>query len=132
MFREMRLKEQKLTDEEAISMLEGAEYATLAIQDAEYPYSLPISFVYADGKIYFHGAPEGKKYDLIKKNNRVSLSVVGENSIQPHKYTMFYKSVVAFGTVRILEDEKEILKAMELTVERYSPGLLEGGRKFVN
>ena len=74
MFREMRRKKQKLTEKQCIDILKRAKTATLALHgDDEYPYSVPMNFVYEDGKIYFHGAKSGHKIDAIKNNPKVLL-----------------------------------------------------------
>ena len=33
--------------------------------DNDYPYAVPISYVYDDGKVYFHSAKNGHKIDAI-------------------------------------------------------------------
>lgn len=132
MFREMRLKEQQLSQEEAIAILKKATHGTLAIHgEDKYPYSVPISFAYGDGKIYFHGALAGQKYDLLTKNPSVCLSVVDLDDVQPTKFTTFYRSVIVYGDVKRLTTPEEIRPAMEYTVDKYSPGLSEGGRKYM-
>lgn len=132
MFQEMRLKEQALSKEETEAMLSKATHGTLAISGKDgYPYSVPVSFVYKDDKLYFHGAVAGKKYDLLTSNPQVSFSVVDLDDVQPEKFTTFYRSVIAYGTVTRLEDPEKIHRAMELTVEKYSTGLMEEGRSFI-
>ena len=71
MFREMRRKKQKLTEKQCIDILKRAKTATLALHgDDGYPYSVPVNYVYLDGKIYFHGAKSGHKIDAIKNNSK--------------------------------------------------------------
>ena len=61
-FREMRRKRQQLAEEESIAILEKATAGTLALLgDNDYPYAVPISYVYADGRLYFHSALSGHK-----------------------------------------------------------------------
>ena len=56
-FRQMRRKRQQLSNEESIAILEKATAGTLALLgDEGYPYAVPISYVYHDGKLYFHSA----------------------------------------------------------------------------
>ena len=60
MFRAMRLNGQQLSQEETIEILNKQTHGTLAINGTDkYPYSVPVSYVYSDGKIYFHGATAG-------------------------------------------------------------------------
>ena len=56
MFREMRRKKQALSEEECIDILIKEPRGVLAVLgDNDYPYAVPLSHVYVDGKIYFHG-----------------------------------------------------------------------------
>ena len=66
-FRAMRRKRQQLSKEESISILQKSTAGTLALLgDGGYPYAVPISYVYADGKLYFHSALSGHKVDAIR------------------------------------------------------------------
>ena len=70
-FREMRRKRQQLSEEESIAILQKATAGTLALLgDNDYPYAVPISYVYADGRLYFHSALSGHKVDAIRKCTR--------------------------------------------------------------
>lgn len=132
MFREMRLKDQQLSQEEAVAILKKVSHGTLAINgDGEYPYSVPVSFAYGDGKIYFHGAVAGQKYDLLTRDPHVCLSVVDLDDVQPTKFTTFYRSVIVYGKVKRLTTPEEIKPAMMHTVDKYAPGLMDGGMKYV-
>ncbi len=133
MFREMRLAAQQLTQEEAIKILQEASHGTLAINgDGQYPYSVPISFVYSDNKIYFHGAAAGQKYDLMMKDPHVCLSAITMDDVQPEGFTTYYRSTVVYGDIRLVEDMEEFKEAMMLTVDKYCEGRREGGMKFMN
>ena len=60
MLREMRRKRQQLSREESIAVLERGTAGVLAVAGTEgYPYAVPLSYVYADGKLYFHSARTG-------------------------------------------------------------------------
>ena len=53
-FRAMRRKRQQLSDEESIGILQKATAGTLALLgDNDYPYAVPISYVYHERKLYF-------------------------------------------------------------------------------
>lgn len=132
MFREMRLKEQQLSQEETVAILEKMTSGTLAINgDGPYPYSIPVSYVYKDGKIYFHGAVAGQKNELLAADPHVCFSVIEFDDVQPKKFTTFYKSVIAYGDVTRYDDMENIKRIMAHFVDKYSPGLMEGGMKYV-
>ena len=55
-----------MSREECIEILINESRGVLALMgDEDYPYALPMSHVYVDGKIYFHGAMEGHKIDAL-------------------------------------------------------------------
>ena len=114
MFREMRRKNQMLSQEESIAVLQKETSGTLAVLgDNGYPYAVPLSYVYYDNKIYFHGAKVGHKIDAIQKHNKVSFCVIDQDDVISEEFTTYFKSVIAFGTARIIEDDTDQRSAME-------------------
>lgn len=91
-----------------------------------YPYGVPLSYVYADGKLYFHSAKDGHKIDAVRNNNKVSFTVIAQDNIVAEEYTTYFQSVIAFGTARILEQDDEKRTAIEQLAEKYMPDLKEG------
>ena len=121
-FRAMRRLRQQLSEEESIAILRKSTSGTLALLgDHGYPYAVPISYVYADGRLYFHSALSGHKIDAIRACDKASFCVVGQDEVHPEHYTTFFRSVIAFGRVHIVEDETEKLAAARLLGDRYNP-----------
>ena len=76
MFREMKRKERQLSAELTEKILNKCTSGVLSvIGDDGYPYGVPVSYAYSDGKIFFHCAKEGHKVDAIKNNPKVSFTV---------------------------------------------------------
>ncbi len=122
MFREMRRKKQLLSNKENIELLEKGTSGVLALLgDNEYPYAVPVSYVYDNSRIYFHGAKAGHKIDAIRKCSKASFCVIARDEIFPEKYTTIFKSVIVFGKIRILEDENEMREAVERLAVKYHP-----------
>ena len=70
-FRVMRRKRQQLSDAEAIGILKKCTSGTLGLLgDDDYPYAVPISYVYSEGTLYFHSALSGHKIDAIKHHDK--------------------------------------------------------------
>lgn len=117
----MRRKNQILSQEESIAILQNGTTGTLAVLgDDDYPYTIPINYFYQDNKIYFHGAKAGHKIDAIKKHNKVSFSVIAQDDIVSEKLTTYFKSVVAFGTARMIEDDAEKRSAIEKLTAKFA------------
>lgn len=122
MFREMRRKAQQLSEEACREILTQQTSGVLAVLgDDDYPYAVPLSYVYADSSIYFHCALSGHKLDAIRRHDKASFCVTAMDQIIPEKYTTCYQSVIAFGHVRILEDRQEKLDAIQKLALKYAP-----------
>ena len=123
MFRAMRRIRQQLSSEETIEALEKGEYGVLAVSgDDGYPYAVPVNYVYSDGKILFHSALEGHKIDAIASCPKVSFCVTARDMVVPEEYTTYFRSVIAFGQARIIEEEDEKMHALRLLGDRFNPG----------
>ena len=122
-FRPMRRNRQQLSREECERILGRCTSGVLALAgDGGYPYAVPLSYVYADGAIIFHSAVEGHKVDAIKRDNRCSFCVIEQDEIKPAEFTTYFRSVIAFGRIHILETADEKVQALRLLGRRYSPG----------
>ncbi|MGI6576589.1 MAG: pyridoxamine 5'-phosphate oxidase family protein [Eubacteriales bacterium] len=120
MFREMRRTKQLLSMDETEAIMNRCTNGVLAcIGDEGYPYAVPLSYVYLNGKIYFHSAKEGHKIDAIMKYPKVSFAVIDEDTVVSEKYTSYYRSAIAFGKARITEGN-EHREAFRALVEKYS------------
>lgn len=119
--------------EDTIAVMERGTNGILAVSgDDDYPYAVPMSYIYTNNKIYFHCAKSGHKLDGIKRNAKVSFCVVDQDEIIPEKYTTYFRSAVAFGHARILDDPAEIRKAAEIIALKYSPDYKEGIPEEIN
>ena len=122
MFREMRRKNQQLPQEECHRIVQAATSGVLAVLgDDGYPYAVPLSFAYAEGKLYFHVAKSGHKLDALRRNSKASFCIIEQDKIVPEEYTTYFSSVIAFGTVRIIEGDTEKRRGLDLLADKYSP-----------
>lgn len=129
-FRKMRRFRQQLNREECETILTETTSGTLALLgDEGYPYAVPLSHVYAYGRIYFHSAKSGHKIESIKKYDKASYCVIAADNVRPSEYTTYFRSVIAFGKIHITESEDERTMAAILLGEKYNPGDSIGLRK---
>ena len=130
MFANMRRSDRQISDEAAIGILQKCEYGVLStVNQANGPYGVPLSYVYADGSIYCHCANAGYKLDNIAADNRVSFCVVGDKKTLPDKFTTSYESVIVFGRALIV-DGPEKQAALLALVEKYAPDYREKGQVY--
>ena len=123
MFRAMRRKRQQLPTDESEAILKRMTNGTLALHgDGDYPYAVPVSYVYSDGRIYFHTATQGHKVDALMRNDKVSFCVVEQDDVKSAEFTTYFRSVIVFGKARILMDEGEKQLVLRLLADKYSHG----------
>lgn len=122
MFTKMRRFNQELSRSEVESILQSNTSGVLSVIDENgYPYAIPLSFVYSDEKIYFHSAKTGHKINAIKNCRKATFCVIDKDDVKPEKFTTYYKSVIAFGNIAIVEDNEETLFAANELGEKYYP-----------
>lgn len=132
MFREMRRKKQLLSEAETIAILESCTSGVLAVSgDDDYPYAVPLSYAYKDGKLFFHLAKAGHKLDGILKNNKVSFCVIQQDEVIQKTFTTHFRSAIVFGRARILTEDSEKKTALECLVEKYSPDYVAEGQSEI-
>ena len=79
-----------LSQEENIEILRAGASGVLAVHgDDDYPYTIPLNYVYRDNKLYFHSAKTGHKLDAIQRQPKVSFCVISEDKIVPEEYTTY-------------------------------------------
>jgi len=121
-----------LPKESTEEILKNGLTGVLAVTgDNEYPYVVPLNYVYEDGKIYFHCARSGHKLDAIRRCSKVSFCVIDNDRIVPEQFTTDYRSAIAFGNAREVVDDIEKYRIMRLLNNKYAPGLFEEGEKEI-
>ena len=117
-------------EEEYLELMNVEQVGQLGIVDKNhYPRIIPVNFVLHEGKIYFHGALEGEKYELLKENPKVTFSVYQPFSYIPSYFisniacqaTIFFKSVHIRGQGSLVEDYNEKIKVVIALMEKHQP-----------
>ena len=120
----MRRQEREIRDEQEIrKILEMGLVCRLGLYDGQYPYVVPMNYGYRDNRIYFHCAGEGRKIEILKRNDRVCIEIDVDSRIvqgeKPCRWTMKYRSVIGFGRARIVHDEAEKKDALDVIMAHY-------------
>jgi nitroimidazol reductase NimA-like FMN-containing flavoprotein (pyridoxamine 5'-phosphate oxidase superfamily) len=124
----MRRKDREITlDKEIFEILNKAEICRVALSYYEQPYivALNFGFIHDEGlKFYFHCAPEGHKIDIIRNNKKACVQVEVDalviKAASACGFTMKYRSVIGFGTIRVVTDPKEKVAGMDAIMSHYS------------
>jgi nitroimidazol reductase NimA-like FMN-containing flavoprotein (pyridoxamine 5'-phosphate oxidase superfamily) len=120
----MRRDDREITDRNKIDqIISRCKVCRIALCDEGQPYVLPLNFGY-DGKyLYFHSANDGKKIEIINKNNRIGFEFDIFHEIikaeSPCKWGAKYESVVGTGIIEFIESHKEKTTALECILSQY-------------
>lgn len=122
----MRRKDKEIKDKKEIELIiNKANVCRIALSDNNIPYIVPVNFGYKDNSLYIHSATEGKKIEIIKKNNNVCFEIDIVHEILQGKLachtTMKYYSVIGYGKAYLIDDSEEKIKALNIIIEHYLP-----------
>lgn len=122
MFRSMRRIKQQLSRDECIKILQEEARGILSVLgENEYPYGIPLNYVYHDNKIIFHSALEGHMYDSIRKHEKVSFCVINKGEKVENQWWYIFKSVILFGKIKEITDETERKNKLRILGNKYFP-----------
>ncbi|MCR5107554.1 MAG: pyridoxamine 5'-phosphate oxidase family protein [Lachnospiraceae bacterium] len=122
MFRKMRRFRQEISKEECIEVLKNEKRGVLSILGEDgYPYGIPLNhwFCEEDGRLYFHGAKEGKKIDSIALNDKASYCVYDKGYCKPGEWSLNVKSIILFGRIKPVTDENRARKICTELVRKF-------------
>ena len=125
MEREMRRKDRLVTDRAWMDAVLGeAEVLELAMTGSDgWPYVVPMGFGYDGKSLYFHGAAQGKKSDILAENPKacfqIFLDAEVERSEEGNDFDAKYRSVTGFGKVTALTDLDEKNEALAILMKHY-------------
>ena len=140
----MRRKDREMSREYGLAVIDKSNFGVVSmIEENNEPYGIPLSIIREENTLYFHSAKEGKKVNNFEENPKVSIAFIEEvkipenfteeelNEIVKDKskisllissvFTTEYESSIVKGKVKLVEDEKEKIKAMKLICEKYTP-----------
>jgi nitroimidazol reductase NimA-like FMN-containing flavoprotein (pyridoxamine 5'-phosphate oxidase superfamily) len=130
----MRRKEKEITEKSEIeSIMHKSLVCRLGLADNGTPYIVPLCFGYKDNCLYFHSAREGRKIDLLRRNNAVCFEFDSDLEIQAAKaacdWGMKYRSVIGYGRASFIDDRDAKRKALDVIMTQYSDGVFEYSEK---
>ncbi len=112
----MRRTDREIKDfKDIVAVMEKCDVCRIALNDNGYPYILPLNFgMKVEGErveLFFHGAMEGTKYELIKADNRAGFEMDCAHRLvmynEGKSCTMEYESVIGTGHIELLSDEEK-------------------------
>jgi nitroimidazol reductase NimA-like FMN-containing flavoprotein (pyridoxamine 5'-phosphate oxidase superfamily) len=123
----VRRKEKEIADPALLAaVLREAFVCRLGLADGDRPYVVPVNFVYSGGCLYLHSACEGRKIDILKRNNRVCFEAeAGVELVRSERACDFgarYVSVIGTGTASFVADLAEKSRVFDLFMAKYAGG----------
>jgi nitroimidazol reductase NimA-like FMN-containing flavoprotein (pyridoxamine 5'-phosphate oxidase superfamily) len=120
----MRRKDREITDISGIEeILLQCKTCHVAMVDNSLPYVVPLSYGYKIIKgrmleLYFHSALEGRKIDILKRNNRVCFEIAKEggpvHSQTPCDSGYQFASIIGFGEAVLIKNNDEKSEALSI------------------
>jgi nitroimidazol reductase NimA-like FMN-containing flavoprotein (pyridoxamine 5'-phosphate oxidase superfamily) len=122
-----RLSEKARYDEaEVFSVLDAGLVAHVGFIDADQPVVIPMLYARDGGRLLLHGASKARIVKLLASGAPVCVNVTLLDGIvaarSAFNSSLNYRSVVVFGSARILEAEEERMQALRLLSEQVLPG----------
>ena len=120
----MRRKDREIADEAAIrAVMEEAKVCRIGLSDDGMPYVVPMNFGLGENCLYLHCATEGRKLDILRKNDRVcfEMDLLREIKQGPESCGCGarYESVIGVGRAVIVEAPAEKRAALDRIMEHY-------------
>lgn len=127
----MRRSDRELkSHEDIMQVFKDSDVCRLAFNDDKegVPYILPLNFGYSEDEegnvyLYFHGATEGYKYDVIARDPRASFEMDCSHQLHSDEEkgfcTMAYRSVIGRGRIEFVEDRQEKLQILSIITDKY-------------
>lgn len=133
----MRRKDRELSETDALEIIDKCSYAVISCTDGDEIFSIPISIVRENDRIYIHGAPAGGKERLFKDGKKVTLVCAIDvkvpcfsddevrdavaNNKASNVFTTEYKSAIAVTKAYRITDEARAIHALKILSQKYTP-----------
>ena len=123
--RKIRRQDKAVSDQQWIKeVLQRGQLLSLAMVEASgNPYVTTVNYGYDNGVIYFHGAAEGKKFEILNNNAKVCFQVVTDDELVRHETpcqcSWKYRSITGFGQVQTLSTLDEKNHGLKMVMNQY-------------
>lgn len=122
----MRIKEKEIVDRNEIeSIMKKEKVLHIAMSDGDTPYVLAMTYGYDNGLVYIHTSREGRKLDILRKNNKVCFIVDTDHQLIKSsdkniacKSGINFRSVIGNGRAHIIDDPQEKRKAVDVIMRQ--------------
>jgi uncharacterized protein len=120
----MRRKDKEITDPDVLmQIIHGSHICRIAMIDGNQPYLVPMNYGFLHNALYFHSAMGGRKYEALKRNNRVCFEIEYFNEVIkdeiPCEWTSKYRSVIGYGNIEFITGFEEKKKGLDIIMAHH-------------
>jgi uncharacterized protein len=123
----MRRNDREVTGRSEVDeIIRKADVCRIAFAYDNMPYLVTMNFGYSSGpvqKFYFHCANEGKKLDMIRKNNYVCFELDADHQLitgsKSCDWGMKFSSIIGYGNISIITEKEEKIHGLNHIMEHY-------------
>ncbi len=132
----MRRKDRQVTEKEQLQkIMDRCDVCRLGLYDGQEVYILPLNFGYSwQGglpELFFHGAAQGRKLDILAQNPRVGFEMDCSHKLitgsAPCNWTMEFESIIGQGVVEVVQDRDQRIRGLDLLMAKYG---YKGGQGY--
>ena len=124
----MRRADKEINDiHEIESIIKRTDVCRLAVTSDNIPYVVAMNFGYKSGtpsELFFHCAQEGRKLDIIRKNNNVCFQMDTDHMLSRGDVAcdsgMSYTSIVGYGKIFFVTDEEQKKAGLDCIMNQYT------------
>ena len=128
-----------ITGDEALAMIKSIvakhDNGRLGLFDNKYPYVIPMNHSMVENQLYLHGAFQGKKMELMRKNPKVCYEIDAPLKQSPEGLRtchLEYESILFFGEIKEIIDEEERYEVLKKIQQQYGMPFKHGSEKHCN
>ena len=119
----MRRKDKEIKDPKIIQdILKENTICRIALSHKNTPYIIPMNYGYDGEYIFLHCAPEGRKMDILKKNNRICFEITDSIELKSAEracsFSTKYRSVIGFGSVITVSAPEEKSTGLQVIMKQ--------------
>jgi len=108
------------------ALLDAAALAHVAYVIDGRPFCTPTLFWREDSRLYWHGSSASRMLRNLSRGEPACVTATHLDSLvlarSGFNHSADYRSVMAFGTARLVSDEQEKARALTMMVDRFFPG----------
>jgi nitroimidazol reductase NimA-like FMN-containing flavoprotein (pyridoxamine 5'-phosphate oxidase superfamily) len=108
---------------DVLAIMEEAQVCRIGLANGSIPYVVPMNFGLGENCLYLHCATEGRKIDILRKNNRVCFEMDLLREIKPSLeacgWSARFESVIGFGRAVLLEAAEEKRRGLDRIMDHY-------------